>query len=133
MEANLFTAKFIAVGLALFVGSIFYDRLVGWLERTGRDRGYTALLVVIGTAVTLAGLAIVAGLDLALLAAGLFAFSGAPMLYGSVRRYQDSRAEDELRAKASISQRLGETNDDGQAKVGGLQLQARCVRHGDRQ
>ena len=47
-----------AVLLGLLVFGLLYNWLVGWLEANGHDRGYTAFLVVGGTAVTLVGAAL---------------------------------------------------------------------------
>lgn len=43
---------------ALFVVGFLYNALVGWLERRGYDEGYTAVLVVVGVLITLAGIAV---------------------------------------------------------------------------
>ena len=74
----------------LFVFGFFYDRVVGWMERNGYDEGYTALLVVVGTLVTLGGVAMVDGCAAAI-ALGAFACSGFWMVVGSWWRHVQKR------------------------------------------
>jgi hypothetical protein len=94
----------------LFAFGYLYDRFVGWLEREGYDEGYTAILVVVGTLVTLLASIPV---DVAVLQFSLgearspwaiapvlflgklatFAASGAPMVVGSITRYAKRRRQ----------------------------------------
>lgn len=87
-----------AVFGVLFVFGYLYDRLVEWLERNGYDEGYTAMLVVVGTGVTLVGVAIV-DWQAAFLALGGFACSGFWMVMGSWWRHvrRRKRSQDEQR------------------------------------
>jgi len=80
-------------GLLLF--GLAYNALVAWLERTHRDRGYTAILVIGGSAVTLAGAGHLAGWRPILWALACFAASGTPMTLGSIWRHcqQTAKAE----------------------------------------
>ena len=91
--------------LVLF--GIGYDQFVGNLEKQGHERGFTAFLVVVGTLVTLAGLALGQGLEIAIYVALLFVGSGTPMIVGSIRRYVRQRAEDEQRARDDVRRTLG--------------------------
>ena len=90
----------VLVGLLLF--GVFYNAFVEYLERSGRDRGYTAFLVVGGTLVTVAGSAVVIGVTAAGFVLLCFAASGLPMVIGSGWRHVQARAaeEDELRRAA---------------------------------
>ncbi len=71
-----------AVFAGLLIAGIFYAMLVAWLKKRRYDEGYTAMLVVIGVAWTLAGVAIL-DFNHALLTAGAFVCSGTPMIIGS--------------------------------------------------
>jgi predicted tellurium resistance membrane protein TerC len=82
----------------LFVFGFLYNLLIGWLERRGYDEGYTALLVVVGVAVTLIAYSfmdIVPTIEMAL----AFAASGFWMVIGSWWRHVQARkhAQDLLR------------------------------------
>ena len=74
----------------LFVFGFVYNLAVEFLERKGYDEGYTAILVVTGTLVTLAGVAIVHW-GAALLTLGAFAASGFWMVLGSWWRHVRAR------------------------------------------
>jgi predicted tellurium resistance membrane protein TerC len=83
----------------LFVFGFLYNLLIGWLERRGYDEGYTALLVVIGVAVTLVAYSfmdVVPAIEMAL----AFAASGFWMVIGSWWRHVQARrrAQDLLRS-----------------------------------
>lgn len=79
-----------AVYAALFVFGFVYNLVVTWLERNGYDEGYTAILVVIGSLVTLGGAAIIDWRG-ALVALGAFAASGFWMVAGSCWRHVRAR------------------------------------------
>ena len=74
----------------LFLFGFFYDRVVTWLERNGYDEGYTALLVVFGSLITLGGIAMI-DWRAALLGLGAFASSGFWMVIGSWWRHVQRR------------------------------------------
>jgi hypothetical protein len=82
----------------LFLFGFGYDRLVGWMERNGYDEGYTAILVVVGTLVTLGGVALV-DWQAAVLALGAFAFSGFWMCVGSWWRHVQKRKHGQKRIR----------------------------------
>lgn len=90
-----------AVYLALFVAGLFYDGLVTWLERRGYLHGFTALFVVGGVLITLAGVAVIDPVA-ALISLGAFAASGLPMVSGSIWRYVRNREQslEELKDEA---------------------------------
>lgn len=80
----------VAAGFGLLLFGVAYNWLVSWMQDNGYDEGYTAVLVVIGTGVTLT---VVALLDwrAAVLAAGAFACSGLPMVIGGWWRHVRAR------------------------------------------
>lgn len=98
----------IAVLEALLIGGVAYNAFVAWLEREGRDRGFTALLVVIGVLITLVGYACISGIKYALLAFFCFAASGIPMIAGSVWRYSQHRKQDESTAESAAIEALND-------------------------
>ena len=81
-----------AIGVLLGFG-ILYNEIVAWLQRQGYSQGYTALLVIAGTAITLLLAVPVIGIGAALKVAGLFAASGLPMTLGSIQRYVQARRD----------------------------------------
>jgi len=81
-----------AIGVMLGFG-ILYNELIARLQRHGYDQGYTAILVITGTAITLLAAVPVIGIRAALYVAGLFAASGAPMTIGSIQRYVTARQD----------------------------------------
>ena len=80
----------VAAGFGLLLFGILYNRLVSWMQDNGYDEGYTAVLVVIGSGVTLAVVALV-DWRAAVLAAGAFACSGLPMVIGGWWRHVQAR------------------------------------------
>lgn len=84
---------------ALVAFGLWYNAWVAGLVHTGRDRGYLSLIVAAGVAVTIAGVALIAGWQVALIVLLAFVASGTPMILGSIRRYVDARAADEARAR----------------------------------
>lgn len=90
--------KVAAVYGSLFVLGFAYNALVAWLEKMGYDEGYTALLVVFGTLLTLTGVAVLSW-RWAMVTLGAFAASGFWMVVGSWWRYARARrhAQDALR------------------------------------
>lgn len=90
---------FAIICLVLFIFGIAYNYLVGWLERTGHDRGYTAYLVIAGTLVTLLLAIPIIGFFAFLIVLACFAFSGLPMVIGSSARSSNKRLEDETKAR----------------------------------
>lgn len=74
----------------LFALGFFYNWAVSWLQRRGYAEGYTSLLVVGGTLLTLAGVAVLDWMA-ALLTLGAFAASGFWMVVGSWARHAQAR------------------------------------------
>jgi len=103
------------VFLALAGAGVLYDQFVTWMERTGRERGVTAFLVVGGTLMTLLGAWAVFGAGVFLGLLGLFGASGLPMVVGSWRRYTDARGRDERDAQALAGRMLGLSVEDHRA------------------
>ncbi len=81
-----------AVLLGLLLFGIGYNALVAWLERRGYTEGYLSLIVALGVAMTLAGVAVLS-IQAALLALGAFCATGTPMIIGSITRYLKARDE----------------------------------------
>lgn len=81
-----------AVCAALLGFGLAYNSLVAWLERTRRDEGYTSIMVIAGSAVTIAASALLNGTQAALNTLACFAASGAPMALGSMWRHAQRRA-----------------------------------------
>jgi hypothetical protein len=75
---------------ALFAFGFVYNLAVAWLQKKGYDEGYTAILVVFGVLVTLAGVAVV-DLDAAILCLMAFVASGFWMVVGGWWRYAHAR------------------------------------------
>ena len=86
--------RHIAAMGGLFLFGLGYDRFVGWLERNGYERGVTALLVVVGTMITLLPILGIWGIKAFFRTFSLFAASGSPMIAGSVWRYLAERDEE---------------------------------------
>lgn len=83
----------------LFLFGVGYNHLVMYLERKHYDEGYTALLVVVGVAITLIGVAILFW-QAAVITLLCFAASGLPMIVGSAWRHVQLR---EKAQKAAIN------------------------------
>lgn len=82
--------------ISLFLFGLGYNWLVAWLEEKRYDRGYTAFLVVGGSAVTLAAGALLVGLEPVLWLLVCFAASGLPMVVGSCVRSWKARQRAEI-------------------------------------
>lgn len=93
------TGIFWAILAGLFVFGLAYNQFVAWLEETGRDRGYTAILVVIGTLITVLATVPLIGMDAVTIVLAAFAASGVSMAAGSWERYSRQRGHDEREAQ----------------------------------
>lgn len=91
--------------MVLFVFGIVYNMAVANLEAKGYDRGYTALLVVLGCGITVLMAGILIGVPNMLIVFACFVASGAPMIWGSSMRYARQR-EEETRATMVTLDRL---------------------------
>lgn len=91
---------FITLLVITFIFGLAYNGFVAWLERTGRDEGYTAFLVVGGVLATIALATPLIGVQSVLVVLLLFICTGSPMIVGSVYRHTEARrqAKEELRA-----------------------------------
>lgn len=87
---NASGAVWVFISLALF--GVGYNAFVSWAERRGYTEGYLSLVVALGVAVTLAGVAVLS-IEAALLSLGAFAASGTPMIIGSIWRHLKRREE----------------------------------------
>ena len=93
-----------AIIISSLIGfGLVYNIFVAWLG--SRKRGYTALLVAFGSAITLVG---VAALDLnaAILTLICFVASGTPMILGDIQRYITERTQAENEARQIARQAL---------------------------
>lgn len=87
------------VGLGFGVG---YDRLVSWLERSGRAEGFTALMVVGGVGATLGLASLVVGLEAVLMVLLFFGATGLPMVIGAWERYTRRRQGEAEQLRALV-------------------------------
>lgn len=78
---------------ALVLFGIGYNALVGWLMQHGYDEGYMGIIVAVGSAITIGGLAVIS-FPSAVLAMICFIGSGVPMILGSMIRYARARARE---------------------------------------
>jgi len=95
---------------ALLGFGLAYNALVAWLERTRRDEGYTSIMVIAGSAVTIAATALLNGTEAALYTLACFAASGAPMALGSMWRHAQKRAIHQHDLTARINRTNGTIN-----------------------
>jgi len=107
-------ARIVLILSTLFLFGILYNALVSWLEDHHYDRGYTAILVIGGSAVTIAGAGRLAGWKAALWTLAAFATSGTPMTLGSIARHcQQARTAEMIynhRALSAARRRDDETH-----------------------
>ena len=96
------------VALALTLFGIWYNNWVANLEHNGHDRGYMALIVALGCAVTAIGFGLVTSPWLTLVLFTCFAASGTPMIIGSILRYIHARDAEEHERRRHILAHLGE-------------------------
>lgn len=82
---------FATVFLVLSLGSIGYNFFVAWFQE--KHEGYTAFFVVGGVLWTLGGAAVLIGIKAALTVLVCFAFSGLPMVFGSMLRNREDGAQ----------------------------------------
>lgn len=102
----------VALGLLLF--GVIYNEWVGRLD--DQKDGYTALLVVVGVLVTLAGVAIV-DWRAAALVAGAFIFSGAPMILGDIWRANKRRQAELERLRKEAQRDIDRATDGGNGEA----------------
>lgn len=110
-EIRVELGEILAVFGALALFGAVYNRLIAWTEERGYIEGYTALAVVGGVLITLAGIAILS-IPAAVLALGAFAASGTPMVIGSIGRHVRMRAE----AIRALREELDANNPQGVAE-----------------
>lgn len=97
----------------LLAAGIAYNRLVSWLEQEHPDQPYTASLVVGGVLFTLAGLTLLAGVEIGLLAFGCFAASGLPMVLGSMQRHLEQRRLERRASMEDVLEQLRHVDLNG--------------------
>lgn len=99
-------------GVAFGVGynaAIAYSETQKWIE------GYRAVAVVVGTLGTLALSALFIGVDGAAVVLLSFCATGAPMVWGDIRRAVAKRAAAEQKLKAALKDGGGKAEADGNA------------------
>ena len=93
-----FGLKWALTGGGLFAFGLLFNWLVARLQKRTQGQ-YTAELVAVGVFVTLAGAALLIGVQAAMVVVSLFAFSGVPMIGGQwLRVIQDN---DQARKEAA--------------------------------
>ena len=97
------SAKSVIIIFSLLAFGVVYNLFVAWLGT--RKRGYTALLVAFGSAVTLAGVAAI-NLEAAMITLACFVASGTPMILGDIQRYITAREHAEHEARQLAWQAL---------------------------
>jgi len=83
---------YVPILLALATFGVAYNRWVESLEQGGHDRGYMGLIVAFGCTITLAGAALLIGLEPVTWTFLCFIASGTPMILGSIVRHCRARA-----------------------------------------
>jgi uncharacterized membrane protein len=96
--------------IGLFLFGVIYAIIVYFMN--GKHEGYTALLVVVGVAVTVAASGPVIGWDVVIYLALAFAASGVPMIVGDVIRGIKRREAAERQLQANLNQ-LAERGIEG--------------------
>ena len=94
-------AELFLVYLLLFLFGVVYNLMVDWIERKGYMKGYTSLFVVLGVGVTVAATAVISP-AFALVTAGAFVASGAPMIAGSMWRHMRERESELERLRRAV-------------------------------
>lgn len=105
-----------AVMAGLLIFGVGYNALVAWLEREGHAEGYVALLVVVGTLVTLAGAMALVGMEAVVQVGLCFVASGIPMIVGSCARHVKERQATLEEVKWIINKRGGRNANGKKAR-----------------
>ena len=108
---------FALILVLLFIFGYIYNFLVGWLERNGYESGYTAILVVGGTAMTLLGAVPLIGLENTLVVLACFAASGFWMVVGSWQRHREAEKHDQDDALQLAQEALRDEEDRGRVRL----------------
>lgn len=110
------------LAMALAFG-IIYERLIAYLEASGRARGYTALMVIGGVFVSLALAAFLVGLQAFLLTLIVFSLTGSPVALGSFWRHTEERSREEAGKQQLLKELL-----DGSAISQDVLQELRAIR-----
>lgn len=107
---------------ALLAFGWWYNGVVARLEKTNKERGFLAVLVCIGSAVTVAVITPIIGVGNALWVFAAFAASGLPMTLGSISRYIEERhiSEQQIREMARMGKEV--SNNDATTQGGRARL-----------
>lgn len=98
-----------AVFVALVLFGVWYNGWVAERERRGHDQGYMGLIVALGVAATIVGwMIIVWDLWAMMYLVAAFAASGAPMIYGSIKRFIQRREHELEELKSQRRRALDE-------------------------
>lgn len=103
--------------VGLFIFGCLYNWWVSWVNRQGYSDGYTALLVVVGVAVTVGATGVLVGWQTVLILFLAFVASGTPMVAGDVYRHVTARraefdGESELILEATGEEADGNTTQE---------------------
>lgn len=93
----------LAVYVGLFIFGIIFNVVVTFAERRGWMEGYTSLAVVLGVLVTIGAVALISW-QFALVTLGAFAFSGLPMVAGSIGRHVTARERSQRRMIEEVNE-----------------------------
>jgi hypothetical protein len=93
----------LAVYAILLTFGTGFNALIALLERRGFLEGYTAIAVVVGVSITLAGIAVIDPWA-SLYAIGGFAASGLPMVVGSWWRHVQARRLGQAAMRAEVDE-----------------------------
>lgn len=100
----------IGSGLGILIGAlafgVLYDRVVGYLEGSGRAQGYTAIEVIGGVLVSLALAGLFIGLEAFLITLLVFALTGTPVAIGSFWRHTEARKRQDEGTRAALTEGL---------------------------
>lgn len=96
MDSNMDPTAILALTCAgLLVFGMLYDAWVARVNRLPGSEGYTSLLVVIGVGVTVVATLPLIGGEAFIHVILAFVASGAPMIYGSIKRHLEARARED--------------------------------------
>lgn len=123
LQSGLESGFVFGVGMAAFTFGIVYNIVVGALEKNGRAKGFTALLVMGGVSVTLALAGLLIGLEAFLVTVGVFVLTGLPMIVGAAWRYTEERRREEERSREVLQEML-----TGERRIGDVLDEIRAMK-----
>jgi predicted PurR-regulated permease PerM len=97
---------FYVIATLLIAAGLAYNSFVAYMERTGRDRGYNALLVVLLSLLIIGAISIYLGWETALIVFIFFCCGGLPCVFGSIARFQSQREKEEREDRNTLKETL---------------------------